>query len=47
MVKKEMSPGFNIFSIVTNPIAAFIGWLLCGLVRNDYACIALRSGVLF
>ena len=32
--------------IVIHPIAAFIGWLLCGLVKQDYLRIALRSAVL-
>ena len=34
------------FYIIIHPIAAFIGWLLCGLVKQDYARIALRTGVL-
>jgi hypothetical protein len=34
------------FYIIIHPIAAFIGWLLCGLVKQDYARIALRAGVL-
>jgi hypothetical protein len=32
--------------IVIHPIAAFIGWLLCGLVKQDFLRIALRSAVL-
>ena len=32
--------------IIIHPIAAFIGWLLCGLVKMDYLRIALRSAVL-
>lgn len=32
--------------IIIHPIAAFIGWLLCGLVKQDYVRIALRSAVL-
>ena len=32
--------------IIIHPIAAFIGWLLCGLIKQDYVRIALRSGVL-
>jgi len=34
------------FYIIIHPIAAFIAWLLCGLVKPDYVRIALRSGVL-
>ena len=34
------------FYIIIHPIAAFIGWLLCGLVIQAYARIALRAGVL-
>lgn len=34
------------FYIIIHPIAAFVGWLLCGLVKQDYARIALRTGVL-
>ena len=34
------------FYIIIHPIAAFIGWLICGLVKQDYVRIALRSGVL-
>ena len=34
------------FYIIIHPIAAFIGWLLCGLVKQDYLRIALRTGVL-
>ena len=34
------------FYIIIHPIAAFIGWLLCGLVKQDYVRLALRSGVL-
>jgi|GEM_PF-2933735 len=32
--------------IIIHPIAAFIGWLLCGLVKQNYLRIALRSAVL-
>lgn len=32
--------------IIIHPIAAFIGWLLCGLVKQDYVRIALRTGIL-
>ena len=34
------------FYIIIHPIAAFIGWLLCGLIKQDYVRIALRSAVL-
>ena len=34
------------FYIIIHPIAAFIGWLLCSLIKQDYARIGLRSAVL-
>lgn len=34
------------FYIIIHPIAAFIGWMLCGLVKHEYLRIALRSAVL-
>ena len=34
------------FYIIIHPIAAFIGWLICGLIKQDYVRIGLRSAVL-